>query len=130
MALIIADTDVLIDFLAGRGAADRVAQALRSENLHTTTITRFELLAGAKGKRREEVVRTLLAAVPALALDSAAADRAASVRRDLEKKGVPIGMADSLIAGIALEHRGVVLTRNVRHFRRVAELEVEAATAE
>lgn len=50
------------------------------------------------------------------------ADRAARVRRDLEKAGVSIGMADSLIAGIVLEHGGRLLTRNQRHFDRVEGL--------
>jgi predicted nucleic acid-binding protein len=44
------------------------------------------------------------------------------VRRDLQKAGVPIGMADSLIAGIVLEHGGRLLTRNQRHFERVEGL--------
>ena len=40
----LADTDVLIDFLAGREpAAERVARELESGNLWTTVITRFEM---------------------------------------------------------------------------------------
>jgi predicted nucleic acid-binding protein len=44
------------------------------------------------------------------------------VRRALESKGQTIGMADSLIAGICLEHNGILLTRNVKHFSRVDHL--------
>jgi predicted nucleic acid-binding protein len=33
-------------------------------------------------------------------------------------------MADCLIAGIVLAHNGILLTRNVRHFKRVAGLAV------
>jgi len=44
------------------------------------------------------------------------------VRRTLEAAGKPIGMADSLIAGVVLAHDGVLLTRNRRHFERVPEL--------
>lgn len=118
--MIVADTDVLIDFLAGQEpAAARVALELEQGELHTTAITRFELLAGARGDRQRRSVLKLLAAVSPLALDAAAADRAAVVRRDLEKKGAAIGMADSLIAGIVLEARGILLTRNRAHFERV-----------
>src|SRR5260370_421628 len=56
------------------------------------------------------------------ALDVAAAGRAADIRRDLERKGVGIGMADSLIAGIVLHVGGTLLTRNLRHFQRVEGL--------
>jgi tRNA(fMet)-specific endonuclease VapC len=57
-----------------------------------------------------------------LPLDDDAADRGALVRKDLDKAGRPIGMGDSLIAGIALARGLVLLTRNVRHFARVKGL--------
>jgi len=44
------------------------------------------------------------------------------VRRTLEKSGASIGMADSLIAGIALVHNATLLTRNRKHFARVTGL--------
>jgi predicted nucleic acid-binding protein len=121
--MMVADTDVLIDFLAGAGpGADRVALELGQGGLATTAVTRFELLAGARTERQQAAVRELLAALPTLILDGAAADRAAEVRRTLEAAGKPIGMADSLIAGVVLAHDGVLLTRNRRHFERVPEL--------
>jgi predicted nucleic acid-binding protein len=119
----VADTDVLIDFLAGaEPAAERVASELERGSLLTTVITRFELLSGARNSRQENSIRQLLAAVPALELGDEAADKAAEVRRSLDRSGAAIGMADSLIAGIVLVHRGVLLTRNRRHFERVPEL--------
>lgn len=118
--MIIADTDVLIDFLAGKGAgADAVARELEDGDLHTTAITRFELLSGARSKRQKTTIMKLLAAVPALPIDEVAADTAAEVRRSLEKAGEGIGMADSLIAGTVLRYGGAILTRNHRHFSRV-----------
>lgn len=120
----VADTDVLIDYLAGsaEAMAARVAAELARGTLRTTVVTRFELFAGARTSRQQGILRQLLAAVPALALDAAAADRAAEVRRELEARGEPIGMGDSLIAGIVLVHDGTLLTRNRRHFERVAGL--------
>ena len=119
----VADTDVLIDFLAGaEPAAEWVATELERGSLLTTVITRFELLSGARNSRQENSIRQLLAAVPALELGDEAADKAAEVRRRLDRSGASIGMADSLIAGIVLVHSAVLLTRNRRHFERVAEL--------
>jgi tRNA(fMet)-specific endonuclease VapC len=57
--------------------------------------------------------------VPSLGLDDAAADAASEIRRSLERSGYPIGMADSLIAGIVTSNGGTLLTRNRRHFERV-----------
>ena len=122
---IIADTDVLIDFLNGREpSASRIALELEHGTLSTTATTRFELLAGANSARPQKLVRALLDAVPALPLDAEAADRAAEVRRALEKQGTPIGMGDSLIAGIVLANQGVLLTRNTKHFERVQGLRI------
>jgi predicted nucleic acid-binding protein len=123
--MIIADTDVLIDFLAGHEpSATVVAREIERGNLRTTVISRFELLAGARTTKQETAIRDLLGSVPALLLDPAAADKAAAVRRELEKAGQSIGMADCLIAGVSLVSGSPLLTRNVRHFSRVAELEV------
>lgn len=121
--MMVADTDVLIDFLDDRApAAERIALELEHGQLRTTVITRFELLAGARTARQQELVGALLGALPCLPLDEPAADRAAEIRRALERDGTGIGMADSLIAGIVVTHRGVLLTRNRRHFARVPGL--------
>lgn len=119
----IADTDVLIDFLAGvEPAAGQVAHELERGTLCTTAVSRFELLCGVRGARQEAAVKELLAAIVTLPLDEEAADRAAKVQRSLERSGAPIGMADSLIAGIVLARGGVLLTRNRRHFERIGDL--------
>lgn len=125
--MIVADTDVLIDYLAGcEPAAGRVALELERGRLSTTAVSRFELLCGARNTREERLVRELLSALPTLPLDQEAADRAAGVRLALERAGKSIGMADSLIAGIVLAQGRILLTRNRRHFERVEGLELAA----
>ena len=118
----LADTDVLIDFLAGKGEADTVERLLAQGVLGTTTITRFELLCGARTAAQLTRITRLLETLPALPLDERAADAAADIRRTLERLGHPIGMADSLIAGIVVSNGGALLTRNRRHFERVPSL--------
>ena len=118
----IADTDVLIHYLAGKGAADEVERLLLRGTLKTTVISRFELLSGAKNPKQLARLFQLLTAVPSLGLDAAAADAASEIRRSLERSGNPIGMADSLIAGIVTSNGGTLLTRNRRHFERVPGL--------
>jgi len=123
--MIVADTDVLIDFLQGRNpAADRIKLELEDSHLAVTAIGRFELLAGTRSTRVEQVVHQLLEAIPCLPLDAVSADRAAAVRRELEQQGAGIGMADSLIAGIVLASGSMLLTRNSRHFERVPGLKL------
>ncbi len=121
--MIVADTDVLIDFLGGHEpSASRVAEELGRGTLKTTAVSVFELLVGARTERQQQGVYTLLAALESLPLDSSGADRAAQVRRQLDSEGRGIGMADSLIAGITLARGCSLLTRNRRPFERVSGL--------
>lgn len=115
----VADTDVLIDYLAGKGEADAVERLLRTGALRTTVISRFELLSCARNPKQLARLVQLLGAIPSLELDDAAADAASEIRRSLERSGKSIGMADSLIAGIVTSNGGTLLTRNRRHFERV-----------
>ena len=118
--MIIADTDVLVDFLRDRKPmADRIALELTSSSFVTTVITEFELRSGIRSRREAKMVEALLGALDVFSLDPPAARRASEVRRALESEGQAIGMADSLIAGICLERDGILLTRNVKHFSRV-----------
>lgn len=122
--MILADTDVLIDYVAGvPSAVAAISLYAETDRLRTTAVNCFELMSGAEGKRGEKI-RRLLAVIAVLPLDREAAERAAEVRRTLEAKGQPIGMGDSLIAGIALTHNLPLLTRNRRHFERVANLKL------
>ena len=121
--MIVADTDVLIDYLNDElPAADHVERELRRGRLVTTAVSRFELQVGRVEGPREERLDSLLAAVPVLDLDDVAADLAAEVRRDLLGLGLDIGMADSLIAGTTLAYGATLLTRNRRHFERIEHL--------
>jgi tRNA(fMet)-specific endonuclease VapC len=118
----IADTDVLIDYLAGKGEAGAVARLLNAGGLRTTVINRFELLSGANNQKQLARLLQLLGGIPSLDLDDAAADMASEIHQSLERSGNPIGMADSLIAGIVITSDGTLLTRNRRHFERVPGL--------
>ncbi|MGO8817658.1 MAG: type II toxin-antitoxin system VapC family toxin [Terriglobia bacterium] len=121
--MIVADTNVLIDYLEGRSpGAEAVSLALRQDQLQTTTLSCFELLVGIRSNRQLEKVLALLDSIPILLLDFDAARKAAELHRQLERSGITIGMGDSLIAGIVLARGGTLLTRNRRHFERVPGL--------
>ena len=123
--MILADTDVLIDYLAGvQPVAAQVARYIENDRLRTTVITCFELLSGAGKGKRGDAVRKLAGELDTVPLERNAAERAAAVRRGLESAGLPIGMADYLIAGIALEQDLPLLTGNRKHFSRVPGLKL------
>jgi len=123
--MIIADTDVLIDFLRGRGpGAKRVALELGTRSFATTAITAFELRSGARTANQRRTIDALLDAMTILPFGSEDAQIAASLRQRLEEEGQAIGMADYMIAAVCVANDGILLTRNRKHFERVHELKV------
>jgi tRNA(fMet)-specific endonuclease VapC len=121
----VADTDVLIDFLRGRGdSAERIEFEIKTGRLCTTSVSAFELWVGAKSPQEKDAVETLLSALSVVPLDAEAAKEAGNVFRHLESKGNTIGMADSLIAGICLYRKSMLITRNKKHFMRVPGLQI------
>ena len=125
--MIVADSDVLIDFLRGHGeGARRVAAELQTGGFATTSITAFELRSGAHSSKQRRAIDTLLAAMTILPFRSEEAGIAAGIRKDLESRGQAIGMADYLIAAVCIANQAELLTRNLKHFQRVKELELAA----
>ena len=123
--MILADTDVLIDYLLGiQPMARQVRLYAEASRLSTSAVSCFELLCGAGQDKRGDDVRRLIAGIAVLPLDVESASRAAAVQRSLKAKGFSIGMGDSLIAGIALANGLELLTRNRKHFQQVEGLEV------
>lgn len=125
MAIVIVDTDVLIEFLRGnQPSVGQIAALAEAGRLRTTTISLFELLSGADEGKKGDPVRSLVNILDAFTLDRTASILASSIRRSLEVAGQSIGMADCLIAGICIAHDLPLLTRNRRHFSRIPNLKL------
>ena len=57
-----------------------------------------------------------------LAFDRPAGELAGRIAGDLERTGHPIGLADPMIAAIALTHGLELVTGNTAHFQRIQQL--------
>lgn len=126
MKLALLDTDILVDILQGALlAVQRNAQHyLAAYGRYTiTAVTVAELARGAvHGGDSLAWLDGLLEQVEVLPLEASSARLAGQIYGELERQGQGIGLADCLIAGIALSYRRVVVTANVRHFLRIAGL--------
>jgi predicted nucleic acid-binding protein len=95
----------------------------------TTSITVGELVYGARRVGREDLSRrveqVIRRAQTVLAFDTTAARTFGFLKATLEQRGTPLAEPDLRIASIALSRGLILVTRNVRHFQRVAELTVE-----
>lgn len=117
--LVVADTDVLIDFLRGRGAGTRLLHELLADHrLRLTAVTGVELRVGTDFLPRRDAILRLFRS-RTVALDLASALRAGEVASALRERGAGIGSADCLQAGICLRHGLPLATRNRSHFERV-----------
>ena len=119
---VVADTDVVIDFLRGHGeGADVIEQLVRDGRCLVSAVTAYELSAGALHPAEQAAVEAFCRP-RTLSFTRRSAEQAARLARALRAAGTPIGVADTLIAGLCLE-RGVALaTRNRRHFQQVPDL--------
>jgi tRNA(fMet)-specific endonuclease VapC len=123
--LILADTDVLIDYLAGRQPIlNQVREYILGEQLQTSAVTAFELLCGAQPDQRGDAIRDFLSLIDILPVDTVAVAHAAAEQRRLVSGGFTLPTADALIAGIALANDLTLFTRNTKHFEKVAGLRI------
>jgi len=123
------DANALIHALKGIGQVRRAIEGTSPTDLAVPAVVAYELEVGAlrssnPAARRRELNR-LLTVLTVLPFDRQAADRAARVRFDLERKGAPIGPLDTLIAGTVLAHGATLVTHNTEEFSQIPGLQVE-----
>jgi predicted nucleic acid-binding protein len=119
--VIVADSDVLIDWLNKSAPAAR--SALDRGELATTAVSAYQLWSGARNDAARSEVRDLLSLMAAIfPFDDRAAELAGAAYRDLAGTGRVIGRPDLYIAGICLAVDAPLLTRNRREFERVPGL--------
>ena len=104
------DTNILIDYLNGVGAA-AVELELYSDRL-ISVITQIEVLVGANGLDEERLIRRFLTGFKVLELGSSIADQAVSLRRQHGLK-VP----DAIVYASAREQGCILVSRNTKDFK-------------
>ena len=102
------DTDFLVALLRGYKEAVKKAEEYDSAEaeVSTTAINAFEVYFGAfRSREAEKNVKQadcLLSSIKILKLSLEASRKAGEILSELMHKGMPIGLRDTLIAGIAL----------------------------
>ena len=94
-----------------------------------SSITAAELQYGVHKSsqvyQNQQALDQFLLPLTILPFDAAAALSYGQIRADLERRGLPIGSLDTLIAAHALSAQLTLVTNNVREFSRVAGLKIE-----
>lgn len=107
----------------------RKVQTIHPEDVCISSVTYAELVHGVEKSAAVEKNRLalsmFLANMDILDFDVEAADCYGKIRADLEKKGIPIGPLDMMIAAHAQSLGYTIVTNNVKEFSRVSTLRIE-----
>jgi tRNA(fMet)-specific endonuclease VapC len=122
------DTDIFSDITKGVNAtiighATAYRQAFPRYTISAVTV--MEMVRGYHKKQATQQLQTFLraiASVEVIPFDGAAAELAGRIAGELERIGQPIGLADPMIAALALTHGLELVTANITHFQRVQQL--------
>lgn len=124
------DTNTCIAAMRGHEAVCARLAALTPDDCAISVVSYYELLAGVERCRNPSAerkkVETFVGPLRVLPFDIPSAAMSARIRWELEKKGEIIGPYDLLLAGQAAALDILLVTHNLREFRRVAGLRVES----
>lgn len=126
------DTNVLSELVRPRPDVGVVRKLLTCDPSlrYASEITRYELRFGARLRPDADALwarfeRDVLNRATFLPIDEPVSLVAADVAADLRRAGRPIDWADLIVGATALAHGLVLVTRNVRHFAGIPDLQVE-----
>jgi predicted nucleic acid-binding protein len=114
------DTDVLIHYLRGDGAAASFLEA-RDELFLVSVITIAELYTGVRSEKEQEAIDRFLLAFQALPVSGGIARRAGLLRRQYHASH-GTGLADAIIAASAIEESVRLVTFKRKHFPMFKDL--------
>lgn len=122
------ETSFLIDVLQANNGARSVMEEIRDETRRPTVtpVTASELWVGAYfGSATElEAAQALLDSLTWLDFSRDCARRAGRLQSTLAEDGSPLGIADCMIASMAMEHGERLVTRD-EDFERVPDLRLQ-----
>jgi tRNA(fMet)-specific endonuclease VapC len=123
------DTNLCVRVLRDRPQGLRPRLNIEADSLCISSITFAELVYGAEKSagpaQNSAEVDQLATRLQVLAFDDRAAAHSAEIRANLERRGVPIGAYDLLIAGHGRSQGLIIVTGNLREFSRVEGLRAE-----
>jgi predicted nucleic acid-binding protein len=120
------DTDTIIYGLKGDPSVKKRLEEHLGDPMGVSVVSLMELYHGAYKSRRVTVnlarVRAIEAAFEVIPIGPAAAQTFGELKTGLEKRGTPLDDFDLVLAACALAHNFTLVTNNISHFSRIADL--------
>jgi tRNA(fMet)-specific endonuclease VapC len=126
------DTDYVADYLKGYKAATTLLEKLFAEGIGISIITFAEVYEGIyyghNRSRHEQGFRRFMTTTPLLNITRSIARQFALIRGDLRAKGLLIPDPDLYIAATAIHHNLTLVTRNLKDYDRISNLNIYKAS--
>lgn len=122
------DTDIFSEILKGINlrVAARASTYRSTEGCYTICIvTVIEIVKGWHKLQREDKIQQFFAEISdaeLLTLELSDAELSGRIYADLERTGQPIGLADAIIAAIAIQQDLTLVSGNLSHYQRIQGL--------
>jgi tRNA(fMet)-specific endonuclease VapC len=122
------DTDIYSEVLKAKNPTVAQNAALYRQQHGVYTVSVITVMEVVQGFHRVQNARRMLNFVNAVAMeqvtlfDQLAAVLAGRISGDLDRTGQIIGLADPMIAAVALQHGLELVTGNTAHFQRIQQL--------
>ncbi len=123
---ILVDTSIIIEFLRKKKKQNTYLWKLKELgfNCFISTITVFELYAGAITERHKEDLKRLLKWMEIIPFTNEIAQRSAEFYKELRFNNQLIEFRDIFIGATALEKKLPMITLNEGHFKRIKGIKI------
>lgn len=123
------DTDICIYWLKGDQAIESRLQAIGLDKVYITFITEGELFFGAHKSAQKDknlaLIRGLMQKIKTLHTTEGIPALYGKIKADLAIKGQPLADPDLFIACLAIYNHAVLVSNNIKHFKRIPGLKLE-----
>ncbi|HLE30000.1 MAG TPA: type II toxin-antitoxin system VapC family toxin [Anaerolineales bacterium] len=123
------DTDTCVFWLRGQAPIRERVQAVGVEAIRVSVVTLAELRYGAEWSERvavnHQAIDDFMSGIVLVGFSPEAARVFGQVKAQLRRQGAMLEDSDLMIAATALAHDYTLVTNNVTHFNRIANVKLE-----
>jgi len=118
------DTNILVDVFRGKKEAKHLLEKVEGKEIEgvISSLTEAELLSGkeCKNPKRKAIIEEVVKLFTKIDINNDIANKAGEFRRNYDTP-----LFDAVVAATAFFQKSKVWTKNVEHFRKIKEIEVE-----
>lgn len=118
------DSDILIDFLRGfKGTRDFLLRLKSEGKLLISVINVAEIYSGKeiRDEKRRKVIDEFISEFDIISLDEDLAKLAGEIRANYQ-----LPFADAIVAATAIKMESILVTKNIKHFSKIKDLELKS----